>query len=540
VCEDDGDECTNDACNPETGTCDYPPVQDGTPCTDGICLNGVCEDPCDPNPCGLGATCRAIGIAEHVCECDTVEFSNEGGICDSINPSVCIARDYTMGLYNRVDEPGYNRVAECVSPSPTLTEWASLPCAQATDVDFGTWVSSTFMELPYCTPPQMVGVPACVRLTDGSNQEWDIRMTDWCVAEEGGCFSYVRSHNVDDGQACEAPLCEGVVCEDDGDECTRDVCNAATGTCDYPPVQDGTPCTGGICLSGVCEVLCVANVCQCSEFGIRAIDIDNNVILDGEGNLRVDGNDTHRVFSMATGITAELRGMAITGGQGDDGGGIANSGTLTLTNSTVSGNSAGFAGGGMASDGMLTLTNSTVSGNSAGFAGGGIANSGTLTLTNSTVSGNSALEFGGGIAGDGPLTLTNCTLSENDAGMGSAIFMLADIATVRNTLVDGDCAGATTTSLGYNIESPNDTCGFDPEGTDLVSVPGPVLGPLQDNGGPTMTHEPGSVAINRIPLEDCVVSTDQRGQPRPETGGSMCDVGSVEVQDGTGGAGGGA
>ena len=204
VCEDDGDECTNDACNPDTGTCDYPPVQDGTPCTDGFCLDGVCEDPCDPNPCGLGATCRVIGIEEHVCECDAVEFSNEGGSCDSISPSVCIARDFIMGLYNSADEPGYNRVGYCVSPSPTLTEWASLPCAQATDVDFGTWVSSTFLELPFCTPPEMVGVPACVRLTDGSNQEWDIRMTDWCVGG-GGCFSYIRSHNVDDGQACEAP-----------------------------------------------------------------------------------------------------------------------------------------------------------------------------------------------------------------------------------------------------------------------------------------------------------------------------------------------
>jgi predicted outer membrane repeat protein len=334
----------------------------------------------------------------------------------------------------------------------------------------------------------------------------------------------------------------------------------------------------------------VANVCQCSEFGIRAaiqaggndpytfdcvgpttvvtnatIDIDNDVTLDGEGNLTVDGNDTHPVFSAATGITAELRGMAITGGQGDDGGGIANSGTLTLTNSTVSGNSAGFAGGGMASDGMLTLTNSTVSGNSAGFAGGGIANSGTLTLTNSTVSGNSALEFGGGIAGDGPLTLTNCTLSGNSAGMGSAIFNVADIATVRNTLVDGDCAAfgaggtggsggtggngglaALTTSGGYNIESPGNTCGFGQATDQPAKTPVELnLGPLANNGGPTMTHKPGdggfgsgSVAIDWIPEADCVVSTDQRGQPRPETGGSRCDVGSVEVQDGTGGTGG--
>ncbi len=53
-----------------------------------------------------------------------------------------------------------------------------------------------------------------------------------------------------------------------------------------------------------------------------------------------------------------------------------------------------------------------------------------------------------------------------------------------------------------------------------------------ENGGPTMTHAllPGSVAINRIPEADRGVATDQRGEPRPETGGTMCDVGSVEVQ----------
>jgi hypothetical protein len=57
-------------------------------------------------------------------------------------------------------------------------------------------------------------------------------------------------------------------------------------------------------------------------------------------------------------------------------------------------------------------------------------------------------------------------------------------------------------------------------------------GALADNGEPTMTHAilPGSVAIDRIPEEMCEVETDQRGQPRPETGGTMCDVGSFEVQ----------
>ena len=64
------------------------------------------------------------------------------------------------------------------------------------------------------------------------------------------------------------------------------------------------------------------------------------------------------------------------------------------------------------------------------------------------------------------------------------------------------------------------------------------LGPLQDNEGPTQTHAllPGSFAIDVIPEEECVdangepLTTDQRGQPRPETGGTICDVGAFEVQ----------
>jgi hypothetical protein len=85
-------------------------------------------------------------------------------------------------------------------------------------------------------------------------------------------------------------------------------------------------------------------------------------------------------------------------------------------------------------------------------------------------------------------------------------------------------------SNGYNIESPGNTCGFDQTGDQVV--PDAMLGPLQDNGGPTETHAllPGSPAINQIPEAECEVDTDQRGEPRPETGGTMCDVGAFEVQ----------
>jgi hypothetical protein len=86
--------------------------------------------------------------------------------------------------------------------------------------------------------------------------------------------------------------------------------------------------------------------------------------------------------------------------------------------------------------------------------------------------------------------------------------------------------------LLWPIESPGDTCRFD-QPTDLTEVTAELnLGPLAENGGPTKMHalEPGSVAIDLIPEAGCVVDTDQRGEPRPETGGTMCDVGAFERQ----------
>jgi hypothetical protein len=272
------------------------------------------------------------------------------------------------------------------------------------------------------------------------------------------------------------------------------------------------------------------------------IVIDNDVILHGEGNLTVDGNEEHRVFLVSEGVTAELRGFTVTRGgefqigMGDPGyinGCIENGGTLTLTDTTVSENKVGIGNGG-----TLTLTNSTVTGSETFW---GIASNGTLTLTNSTVSGNAGEDRAGISVLGGAVTLLNTTMSDNiyvqtppdDSSVTATIVSTA-------TLVDGACVtGAesrvTWASNGYNIESPGNTCGFDPDGTDQVNVSADDLnlGELADNGGPTMTHalltEPTvSLAIDQIPEAACVVTTDQRGMPRP--GERMCDVGSVELQ----------
>ena len=134
------------------------------------------------------------------------------------------------------------------------------------------------------------------------------------------------------------------------------------------------------------------------------ITIDNDVILDGGGNLMVDGNQDHRVFLVDEGVTAELYGLTVTrggwvepGAFDEHGGGIFNKGTLTLANCSVTqcsvpatSNPMGDAeGGGIRNDGTLMLTNCTVSENSVDGLGGGISSGGSLTLTNSTVSGNS-------------------------------------------------------------------------------------------------------------------------------------------------------
>ena len=335
----------------------------------------------------------------------------------------------------------------------------------------------------------------------------------------------------------------------------------------------GSGGSGGTGGSGGNGVACQDNVCPCTEAGIRAaitegggpftfacdgpttvvteaeIVIDNDVILDGLGWLTLDGNDEHRVFLVAEGATVELHGFTVTRGRVEDGGGgIANdNGTLTINASTVSGNTSRCNAGGISNTGTLTLINSTVSGNTDEdkwpskeapcLGGGGVGNVlGTLMMTNCTVSGN----IYGGIANImGTATVVSSTVSNNTVFDIRSIFEA--VSTFTNSVVDGDCDAdfVSILSNGYNIESPGNTCGFD-QSTDQVniSVEALALGPLADNGGPTMTQAllPGSVAIDKIPEADCVdadgapLTTDQRGEPRPETGGTMCDVGAFEVQ----------
>jgi hypothetical protein len=290
----------------------------------------------------------------------------------------------------------------------------------------------------------------------------------------------------------------------------------------------------------------------------------HDVRIDGPGAalLTIRGQRTSiGGFSVRVGSTVSISGLTVA----ESDGGIGNSGTLTISNCTVSGNWYGA----VYNRGTLTLDNSTVSNNagsdvfesaifnydratmtianstiSDNFSiggdiatkGGGIRNAGIMAITNSTISGNRA-SYGGGIFngaldyfGGSSLTVSNCTISGNTAGYqdgneGGGICNEYGGLEIQNTILAGNysTSGGDITSFwgpprsaGHNLVG--DSSGyflFDP--TDLLDVD-PRLGPLQDNGGPTLTMAllPGSPALNAGEPDESVVA-DQRGVVR--TGG---------------------
>ena len=354
------------------------------------------------------------------------------------------------------------------------------------------------------------------------------------------------------------------------------------------------------------------------------IGISLTIVGSGAAKTTVDGGGVGTVFRISSGVNVALSKLTVRNGYALSGGGIANSGTLTMNRSVVTANVAhkdcgsptcGNNGGGIQNSGTLTLNNSSVLRNTVSITsdggyttcqsscssdGGGIWNSGTLVINSSTVSGNSASisycsrghcdadgggifnhyatvtitqstisgnksRYSGGIENFGTLTLTNSTLSGNIGGgisSGNAGTLLINSSTVNgnsygwgiNLFNDGtvalqnsivannltndtpeNCYGSIT-SNGYNLSSDG-TCNFNAPGD--MNNTDPQLGPLQNNGGPTKTMAlpSGSPAIDAGNPKGCtdslgnLLKTDQRGKPRPDPedlGG--CDIGAYESQ----------
>src|SRR5437016_10597667 len=268
--------------------------------------------------------------------------------------------------------------------------------------------------------------------------------------------------------------------------------------------------------------------------------VDKSVTINGAGAdvLAVDGNMISRVFRIPmSGETITISGLTIRNGHaGTTGGGIdnENDAMLTITNCTVSSNTAGL-GGGVFNGGTLTIGSTTISRNSAS-TGGGTYNDGggTLTVTNSTFSGNTATPSGGGIFNINIFTLTNSTFSGNSAGFGGGIYNLGTVQ-IGDTILNMShiSSSGTVRSLGYNLSS-DDGGGFLTGPGDQINS-NPLLGPLQNNGGPTFTHEllPGSPAIDAgNPRFTPPPIYDQRGPSFWRVRNRRIDIGSLEVQAG--------
>ena len=261
--------------------------------------------------------------------------------------------------------------------------------------------------------------------------------------------------------------------------------------------------------------------------------------------------------------TLTVSNSLITGNNAFSGGGVSNEGTSTIDLSTIANNSAsGFGGGGIVNssvddqDAFLTVSRTTISnnncqGNAGGFVGGGaIYNAGAAVVTNSTISSNSAPN-GGGIISLGPMTLTNATISANTAAsQGGGVYNPGiEPITFGNTIIAGntspsgpDCSGYNLDSEDYNLIGDTSAANFTGTTTHNLTNVNPMLGPLADNGGATLTQAllPSSPAID-VGNNSAITNppyagppfTDQRGFDRvvdgDGNGAANVDIGAYEL-----------
>ena len=309
------------------------------------------------------------------------------------------------------------------------------------------------------------------------------------------------------------------------------------------------------------------NIAAATYMENLTIHLKLRIVGSGNATTIIDGGGASTVVTNS-GSPVSLSRLTIRNGRGA-GGGIRNSGALSIIDSTVTGNLAWYYGGGIYNTGALSVMNSNISGNKVfntcsticPAVGGGIYNnSGSVIINKSTLSGNSAVRqcyrcsaAGGGVFNNnGSVAISNSTLAANSvmaqcsegcSGLGGAIWNNGTLTASNVTMSDNNAAGRTSsagggvyeydgeggtavlqnsvvannssggncsgniTSKGYNLS--NDTsCNFNGPGD--VQNANPLLGPLKYNGGPTKTMAlgAGSPAIDAGNPSGC---TDGKG-----------------------------
>jgi Zn-dependent metalloprotease len=321
------------------------------------------------------------------------------------------------------------------------------------------------------------------------------------------------------------------------------------------------------------------------NYSPEGVSINKSITLSGgwdadfftqPGRSTIDGMGSNRGVTVTAGTVFLDRFIIQKGYHYTQGGGVYNGqpANLTLSNSIVTDNVSDWMGGGIYSVGLLTIVDTTITLNSAGFptngGGGGGAGiesaSGSLILNNSTVSYNKILgafnDSGIGVTG-GAATINNSTISGNTGSQGigvstwhdtvninnstitenpsGGLMLTSGTVSLQNTLIAkngawGDCSasiyyGGITISGGHNLMGRNADCSITAVSGDLIGTSdhpiNPWLNPLADNGGSTLTHALSSYspAVDAGDPATCL-STDQRGVARPV--GERCDIGAYE------------
>jgi hypothetical protein len=289
--------------------------------------------------------------------------------------------------------------------------------------------------------------------------------------------------------------------------------------------------------------------------------IDNGARADLIGLTVTDGKASNGGGIDNAG-TLTLSSSTVKGNSADTSGGIANTGTLTLTNDTISGNSAtnfgggifnaqnstatfindivsgnsASQGGGIDNSGTLTLTSDTISGNSASGPGGGIANLGTLSISASTVSGNSAGEnYGGGIENESTLTISNSTFTNNMAEGGGAILndgnssltVTSSTFTSNSASANGGAieAGGAVTVIGstfFNNSAQNSGGGIVDLGGTVTLISSTLVGNSAKDGGAIL-----GVGSSKLSLTNCTID----GNSASDSGGGINDSDTLTLQN---------
>jgi len=314
------------------------------------------------------------------------------------------------------------------------------------------------------------------------------------------------------------------------------------------------------------------------EYGGGILFVDGDLTISDStisGNSAAyEGGGGVYARAFGAGASAHIERTVVAGNDANRTGGLSimDFETARLIDSRVSDNTATYYMGGInffieGGNAQLTISGSTLSGNSAvSWAGAGAVaiasytGSGQATIRNTTVSGNSGGYLGGlNVAmygsGNEAILIDGVTVTNNDGdgtgGLnvwsytgGSAGFE------IRNSIIAGNTSSGGDEDLGMSygsvdVDVNHTLLGAPPSTSDFIldavsqTLEGkdPVLGPLGDNGGPTPTHLPGSsgAGVDVIPsgASGCGgdFDIDQRGEPRPGSESSGCDLGSVELQN---------